>query len=153
MGFIAAATIKRYEPYFSPRFKTPCHVVQIVLIHAVLGLAAARLFMKDAPKGRSNSIGLGMVRLPIINWFMDETWSDLIQSAKSLMIIFYQLGTEHVNCLKRWASLKAFAILNVLEIVFWGAVAFLTLKASVNKCVGKGCAMGWAIVGLAVVLG
>lgn len=37
------------------------HVVQIVLVIVVIGLSAARMLMKNAPRGRSTTIGLGMV--------------------------------------------------------------------------------------------
>lgn len=62
MGFMASSAFKKFEPYFAPRFKTPLHLVQLVLVGTVVGLAAARLLMKGAPRGRSNTIGLGMVR-------------------------------------------------------------------------------------------
>lgn len=62
------------------------------------------------------------------------------------MIILYQLLTEHVSSLQRWASLKAYLILNSLEIVFWGAVVFLVLQANLQVCVGTGCALGWVVI-------
>ncbi|OGE55667.1 hypothetical protein PENARI_c004G04521 [Penicillium arizonense] len=52
--------------------------------------------------------------------------------AKSLVIILYQLLTGHVSRFQRWASLKAYLILNSLEIVFWGAVVFLVLQANLQ---------------------
>lgn len=68
------------------------------------------------------------------------------------MILQYQLLTEHVSRFKRWGSLKAYAILNGLEIVFWAAVVFLMIQANVARCVGVGCTLSWIIIGLAVVL-
>ncbi|KAH7008866.1 hypothetical protein EDB80DRAFT_893210 [Ilyonectria destructans] len=130
---MAFASLKKFEPYFAPRYKTPMHVVQIVLVIVVIGLSAARMLMKNAPRGRSTTIGLGM-------------------GAKSLIIILYQLLTEHVDRLSRFASLKAFAILNSLEVVFWGAVAFLSLQANTKSCEGTSCTLGWVVVALAVIL-
>ncbi|QMW35955.1 hypothetical protein G4B84_011484 [Aspergillus flavus NRRL3357] len=67
------------------------------------------------------------------------------QAAKSLVIILYQLVTEHVTALQKWASLKAYTILNALEIVFWAAVAILTIQANVQMCVAPGCILGWGV--------
>ena len=67
------------------------------------------------------------------------------QAAKSLVIILYQLVTEHVTALQKWASLKAYTILNALEIVFWAAVAVLTIQANVQMCVAPGCILGWGV--------
>ncbi|OGM49911.1 hypothetical protein ABOM_001500 [Aspergillus bombycis] len=75
----------------------------------VIGLSIPRLFMKNQPRTRASTIGLGM-------------------AAKSLVIILYQLLTEHFAALRRWGSLKAYMILNALEIVFWAAVAVLTIQ-------------------------
>lgn len=47
----------------STRYKTPVHIIQAVLALVVLGLAAARLIVRDpnAPMTRSGSMALGMV--------------------------------------------------------------------------------------------
>ncbi|KAK7394010.1 hypothetical protein QQX98_013207 [Neonectria punicea] len=131
MGFFSA--FQKLEPFFAPRFKTPMHIAQIVLVTAVIGLSAARLLMPNAPRGRSTTMGLGM-------------------GAKSLVIIFYQLLTEHVDRLRKWGSLKAYAILNSLEVVFWGAVAFMSLTTNTKTCIGTSCALGWVVFVLAVLL-
>jgi hypothetical protein len=65
------------------------------------------------------------------------------------VIILYQLFTEHVSRFHRWASLKAYLILNSLEIVFWAAVVFLVMQANLQMCVGTGCALGWVVIVLA----
>ncbi|KAH7160404.1 hypothetical protein B0J13DRAFT_519815 [Dactylonectria estremocensis] len=130
---MAFAALKKYEPYFAPRFKTPMHLVQMVFIIGVIAVSAARMTMKNSPRGRSTTIGLAM-------------------GAKSLVIIGYQLLTEHVDRFNSWASLKAFMILNCLEVAFWGAVAFLTLQANIKQCDGTSCTLGWIVVVLAVIL-
>ncbi|RAQ77164.1 hypothetical protein COH20_007427 [Aspergillus flavus] len=111
---------------FDPRWKLPLHCFQLFLIVIVIGLSAPRLFMKNQPRTRASTIGLGM-------------------AAKSLVIILYQLLTEHVTVLQKWASLKAYTILNALEIVFWAAVAVLTIQANVQMCVAPGCILGWGV--------
>ncbi|KAE8162391.1 hypothetical protein BDV40DRAFT_300417 [Aspergillus tamarii] len=109
-----------------PRWKLPLHCFQIFLIVMVIGLSVPRLFMKGQPRTRASTIGLGM-------------------SAKSLVIVLYQVLTEHIPALRKWASLKAYTILNVLEIVFWAAVAVLTVQANIQICIAPGCILGWGV--------
>ncbi|PLB43220.1 hypothetical protein P170DRAFT_481166 [Aspergillus steynii IBT 23096] len=116
----------------STRWKLPLHCLQILLVVIVIGLTIPRMLMKNQPRTRATSMGLGM-------------------GAKSLVIIAYQLLTEHVDRLRRWASFKAFTILNALEIVFWAAVAFLNIQVNVKTCVAPGCEMGWAVMVVALV--
>lgn len=47
----------------SYRFKLPIHVVEFVLIHIILGVSAARLFLPNMPRTRANTMGLGFVSL------------------------------------------------------------------------------------------
>ena len=62
------------------------------------------------------------------------------------------LATEHIQKLKRWHSYKANMIISCLEIVFWGAVAFLVFQGNLKKCVGVTCYLSWVVVGIAVVI-
>lgn len=62
------------------------------------------------------------------------------------MFLLYQLLSEHIAYFQRWASLKAYFIINVLEIVFWSAVVFLVMQANLQLCVGTSCALGWVVV-------
>lgn len=66
------------------------------------------------------------------------------------MFLLYQLLSEHVTYFKRWASPKAYFIINALEIVFWSAVVFLVMQANLKSCVGTSCALGWVVVVLSV---
>ena len=50
------------KSFFSPRFMLPIHLLQLVLIAAAMGLSVPRLFMKNQPRTRANTIALGMVR-------------------------------------------------------------------------------------------
>lgn len=61
------------------------------------------------------------------------------------------LSTEHVKKFKRWHSYKANVILSCLEIVFWGAVAFLVLQSNLDRCDGITCTLSWIVVGVSVV--
>ncbi|KAI8662161.1 hypothetical protein NCS56_01019600 [Fusarium sp. Ph1] len=126
-----ASTLKKMEPFFPTRSKLPIHLAQLVLVIAVVALSGARLLMKNTPRGRSTTMGLGM-------------------GAKSIVIITYQLLTEHVDRLKRWGSLKAYWILNAMEIVFWAAVAFMMIQGNQRICIGTSCAIGWVVCVLAI---
>ncbi|KAJ4397799.1 hypothetical protein N0V93_002036 [Gnomoniopsis smithogilvyi] len=119
--------------FLDTRFKLPVHIVELVIIVAVLAISGARLTMPGLPRTRANTIALGF-------------------SAKSIAFIAYQLLSEHVARFSRWKSLKAYAILNGLEIVFWGAVVFLLIQANIQVCIGTGCILSWVVVGLAISL-
>ncbi|CRL29046.1 unnamed protein product [Penicillium camemberti] len=113
---------------FHSHHKLKVHLLQILLAVVIIALSLARMLLSgQQTRTRASTMGLGM-------------------GAKSLVIILYQLLTEHVSSLQRWASLKAYLILNSLEIVFWGAVVFLVLQANLQVCVGTGCALGWVVI-------
>ncbi|CAI6088127.1 unnamed protein product, partial [Clonostachys chloroleuca] len=120
---------------FSNRLKLPLHLVELFLIIAVLILSVVRMLKQpaNAPRGRSNTMALGM-------------------SAKSLVILLYQLLSEHVQAFKKWSSLKAYVILNALEIVFWGAVVFMMIQANINFCEGFTCTLSWIVCVLGIIM-
>jgi hypothetical protein len=60
--------------------------------------------------------------------------------------------SEHVSRFRRWSSLKAYFILNAMEVVFWAAVAFMMIRGNSNVCIGISCALGWVVVVLAGIL-
>ncbi|KAJ4321846.1 hypothetical protein N0V84_005141 [Fusarium piperis] len=72
--------------------------------------------------------------------------------AKSVIIIMYPLLTEHVDRFKRWGSLKAYWILNAMEIVFWAAVAFMMIQGNRRICIGTSCTLGWVVCVLGICL-
>ncbi|KAH6986914.1 hypothetical protein EDB80DRAFT_589804 [Ilyonectria destructans] len=117
------------------RYKVAIQAIQLLLVVTVLVVSVVRMVTRSAsaPRSRAGTMSLGM-------------------SAKSLVILLYEILTEHIRSLKRWQSLKAYTILNALEIVFWGAVVYLTIQANTKYCVGTTCVLGWAIVGLAITL-
>ncbi|PWN22106.1 hypothetical protein BCV69DRAFT_132957 [Microstroma glucosiphilum] len=108
-------------------------IVALILIHGVVGAAAYRQFAKGA-RARNNTIALSF-------------------SAKSIIIIFYELLTEHVRALQRWRSLKAYMILSCMEVVFWIAVPVLMVMAWVkDHWKGTTAILGGVIVGLGSVI-
>jgi hypothetical protein len=67
------------------------------------------------------------------------------------------LGNMHLEALlalrvETHNSYKADAIINCLEVVFWGAVVFLVMQENLNTCNGLSCYLNWGVVGLAIVL-
>ncbi|TLD18265.1 gb [Venturia nashicola] len=121
-------------PYLlSHKQKTIAHITQLLLIHVAIGCTVPRIFMKNQPRTRANTIAMGM-------------------GAKSIMFIFYQLITENIQKFKRWGSLKAYMIINILEVVFWGAVVFLVIQANLSRCKGTSCYLSWAVVGVSIVI-
>ena len=52
------------------------------------------------------------------------------------------MATDHVDRFKRWRSLRAYAILNTLEVFFWIAVIGLTFFSVSKICVGVNCTLG-----------
>ncbi|KAH7162039.1 hypothetical protein B0J13DRAFT_632826 [Dactylonectria estremocensis] len=119
--------------FFTNRFKFSIQVFQVILVHAVLILTFIRMMNKPKgmPKGRASTMAMGM-------------------SAKSLMILFYEILSSKVKMFKRFKSLKAYFILNALEIVFWGAVVFLMIQANIKFCEALNCTLSWVVVGLSI---
>lgn len=128
-------------PYLlSHRQKTALHIIQLLLVHVAIGFSVPRLFMKNQPRTRANTIALGMVSyttnptprassnaaildvvVVVVIGGDDDADDDndaniVFQGAKSIMLIFYQILTENVQMFKRWASLKANMIINCLEV-------------------------------------
>lgn len=64
-----------------------------------------------------------------------------MQGIKSLIVISYQLLTEYVDRLQKWASLKANTILNSLEVVLWLVVLILAIQGNMRICHGTSCAL------------
>lgn len=67
-------------------------------------------------------------------------------------MLCYQLITEHVSKYKRWGSLKAYAVLNTMEIVFWFVVVIISFMGMSNYCKGANCAMSVFVALTAIVL-
>ncbi|KAE9980790.1 hypothetical protein EG328_012038 [Venturia inaequalis] len=121
-------------PYLlSHRQKTALHIIQLLLVHVAIGFSVPRMFMKNQPRTRANTIAMGM-------------------GAKSIMLIFYQILTENVQMFKRWASLKANMIINCLEVIFWAAVVFLVMQANLSRCTGISCTLSWVVVGVSILI-
>lgn len=136
--------------FFDIRYKFWVHIFELLLVVAAMGLSVPRLFAKNQPRTRANTIALGMVRELLV--FIFQRYAKQQQGAKSIIFILYQLLTEHVARFYRWQSSKANTILNSLEIVFWGAVVFLLIQANISICMGYTCVLSWIVAGIAISL-
>jgi hypothetical protein len=134
-----------------------------MLALAAIGVSVIKLFffkVPGAPRSRANTMALGIVRpsstlhtsLISIPFLQPKLTSFYFKGAKSLIIIAYQLLTEHTQKCKRWASLKANMILNSLEVVFWAAVVFMIIQANLKFCVGTSCIVSWVVCVLGGIL-
>ncbi|KAH7165657.1 hypothetical protein EDB81DRAFT_260860 [Dactylonectria macrodidyma] len=121
--------------WFDAHYKTRVHIGQIIMIILIIGLSGARVATKPSgrPTSRSDTIAITM-------------------SVKTIVILTYQLVTEHASRFKKWASLKAFAILNTLEILFWFVVVIITFMGISTFCQGTNCAMSWLVALVAFLL-
>lgn len=48
-------------PFLDPKYKLKVHILQIILVHIVIGVSAPQLFLKGQPRTRANTIAMGMV--------------------------------------------------------------------------------------------
>ncbi|CAK1362491.1 uncharacterized protein RHO25_004006 [Cercospora beticola] len=117
---------------FTERFKTRVHIIQIVLIVIILGVTFGRVSIPNPPISRSS-----IMAIPI--------------GIKSLIIIAYQMLSEHSSRFKRWRSLKANMILDCLETVFWLAVIVVTAMGA-GRGTGATKAIAVVTVLIAIVL-
>ncbi|KAI0593271.1 hypothetical protein F4775DRAFT_521335 [Biscogniauxia sp. FL1348] len=122
------------QRFLTPRFKLVVHLVDLGMVIAAMIFSIVRIATRDKtrPMTRTDTMALAM-------------------GAKSLIIIAYQLLSEHSRRFKKWESKKANLILNCLEILFWAAVAFMAIQSNtMQTCSGATCLVNWAIVVLAI---
>ncbi|KXH37703.1 hypothetical protein CNYM01_06717 [Colletotrichum nymphaeae SA-01] len=125
--------------FFDTRYKTKIHIAQVALIALAIILTIWRMAM-PVPFTRGNIMALTMTDIRRKQGF------------KSLIIIGYQLLTTHKERFKKWASLKANAILNTMEIVFWFVAFGLLCQANGRFCTGGSCALSWIVTLIVMVL-
>jgi len=73
-----------------------------------------------------------------------------VQGIKSMVIIAYELLTKYNARFQRWGSLKAYAILNGIEPVFWFAVVVVSGSGASKG--GSGAATAISVVTLLIAL-
>ncbi|KAI1251766.1 hypothetical protein MGN70_006335 [Eutypa lata] len=118
---------------FNNRYKLAVHVAEIVLVLIGIVLALVAIFL---PGGRFTRAQIMAISI----------------GCKTLVFIAYQLVTTHVARFVRWKSLKAYMILNILEVVFWMGAAVVTVSANRKYCVGTTCILSKVLVANACIL-
>ncbi|KAI3559056.1 hypothetical protein CABS03_07375 [Colletotrichum abscissum] len=131
--------------FFDTRYKTKIHIAQVALMALAIILTIWRMAM-PVPFTRGNIMALTMIVVE------NETDTRRLQGFKSLIIIGYQLLTTHKERFKKWASLKANAILNTMEILFWFVAFGLLCQANGRFCTGGSCALSWIVTLIVMVL-
>jgi hypothetical protein len=141
---------------FDERRKTLVHVVQITLIVLAIFLSIGRVTIKNPPASRANTVAITLVSLtpadpetPVTAQPTNTT--SINQGIKSLIVITYQLLTEHTLRFRKRASTKANAILNCLEVVFWLAVLVVT-GGTVSGASEAAAALSALVLVIAIVL-
>ena len=74
------------------------------------------------------------------------------QSLKSYIFLAYIMLTERCDRFKKWASKKAYAVLNCTEIVFWAVPMGLSASGAARSCDGVSCAAAIVLILLCLVL-
>lgn len=69
-----------------------------------------------------------------------------------MLVMTYEIVSQRVARFQRWASLKANAILGVLEPLFWFTAFILSCMGISRRCQGGSCALGVMLVLLTLVL-
>lgn len=117
------------------RITSAVHAVMACLAVGVLAISLYRMLNKNVPRTRNSTWPLGV-------------------SAKSLVIMAYEELTINVSGLRRFGSIKAYMVLNIIEVVFWIAVPVLTIMGLVQnpKCHALGCTLSYIVIALAVIL-
>ncbi|KAJ0109475.1 hypothetical protein J7T55_000400 [Diaporthe amygdali] len=124
-----------HSPLFNPDFKNKMHLIQVTLVITMIILTGARVGIKPSgmPVTRSDTLGI-------------------VMGIKTLVILSYQLATTHFTKFRRWRSLKAYQILNTMEILFWFVVVIITFMGISRYCQNAYCGLSWLIVLIAVIL-
>lgn len=139
------------------------HGLQVIFALAVLAIGLYKMTHRHALiVVRTDTWIIGVVSgeknvLSSFKFFLSD-WSTFhhylwwLQSAKSLVIVTYQVCTDHISGLRKWRSLKANMILNIIETVFWIAAIVMTIMRMVKSCDGLGCILSGVVVGLGAIL-
>ena len=142
------------------------HVLQLCLIIICLIISIAR-FASKARTTRSHTWFFAVVNDPLTLKgpcsSLSRTLHHLLHSGsrsannshqclKSVLVITYQLLSEHHHKFQKWASLKANAILNCFEFVFWFAAFIMMCMGNSAGCSGGSCALSPILAVLGLIL-
>ncbi|KAI1047810.1 hypothetical protein LB505_012843 [Fusarium chuoi] len=116
--------------FFEHSWKNKVFILQVVTVTIAFILGIAKVATKPS--------GIPMTRSDIMA---------ITMSLKTYAFLAYEYLTQKVDKFKRFGSLKANAILNTMDIVFWAVVMGLAFSMATRVCIGANCAIG-ILVGL-----
>jgi hypothetical protein len=76
----------------------------------------------------------------------------VLQCLKAAIFLAYQVLTAHVERCKRWASAKAYMILNVIDTVFWFALFIITILGTNGAHSTSSRALGGIVATISIML-
>ncbi|KAF5026799.1 hypothetical protein F66182_1083 [Fusarium sp. NRRL 66182] len=130
---MALSTVFRSR-FFEPEWKNKVLITQVTATVFVFIMGIAKICTRPS--------GIPMNRMDIVA---------ITMSVKSFIFLAYEISTMRVERLKPFASLKAYAVLNTIDVPFWMAVMGLTLQSVSMICVGANCGIG-VVVAVAALL-
>ncbi|PKX92790.1 uncharacterized protein P174DRAFT_452081 [Aspergillus novofumigatus IBT 16806] len=116
-----------------PKIKLRAHIIIGVLLFLNFVLIIARIADKGTPKARSN------------------TWG-IVVCLKAAIFLAYQVATAHVERFKRWASAKAYMILNVIDTIFWFVLFIITILGTTAAHSTSSRALGGIVATISIIL-
>ncbi|KAH3317537.1 hypothetical protein KXW17_000717 [Aspergillus fumigatus] len=116
-----------------PKIKLRLHIIIGVLLCLNFVLIIARIADKGTPKTRLNTWGIAVC-------------------LKAAIFLVYQIVTAHVERFKRWASAKAYMILNVIDTVFWFALFIITILGTNGAYSTSSRALGGVVATISIIL-
>ncbi|GFZ50994.1 hypothetical protein JCM24511_08752 [Saitozyma sp. JCM 24511] len=108
------------------------HTIQAVLFLTIFVLGCSRAATKHGTVTRA------------------DTWI-IVVSLKSMIVLAYQVSSDNVTRLHRFASLRTNMILNIIESIFWVAAIVIT-GLSIGGCsqTSGACALSGVIIVIAI---
>jgi hypothetical protein len=94
------------------------HIVQALLVLVAFVVGCALLANNSMPRSRSTTL-------------------ILVYSIKSALFILYQYLTKHVDRFRRFASLKAYMILDTLDCLLWFTAFIISCMGGMSSCSGR----------------
>ncbi|RGP62638.1 hypothetical protein FSPOR_9218 [Fusarium sporotrichioides] len=111
--------------FFEPTWKNKVLILQVAftLLVFILGIAKIATTPSGIPMNRMDIVAITM-------------------SIKSGVFLAYEIMTMKMERFKRFGSLKAYAVLNTIDVFFWAAVMGFLFKSVDTICSGANCAIG-----------
>ncbi|GIJ82063.1 hypothetical protein Asppvi_000566 [Aspergillus pseudoviridinutans] len=116
-----------------PKIKLRLHIIVGALLFPNFVLVIARIADKGTPKTRSN------------------TWG-IVVCLKAAIFLAYEVVTAHVERFKRWASAKAYMILNIIDTVFWFALFIISILGANGAHSPSSRALGGIVATISIIL-